>query len=82
LKLLSLKQLKQLKPNLKESEVDYQGVLQDTVAPQAPIVVHHHQVAADQVEATGSHTAIEKQRRLSFKQTCEPDANKCLQHPI
>ena len=40
--------------------MDSQEVLQDTVAPQAPIVVHHHQVAADQVEAAGSHTAIEK----------------------
>ena len=79
---MSLKQPKQLKPNLRESEVDSQEVLQDTVAPQAPIVVHHPQVAADQVEAAGSHTAIEKQRKLSFKQTCEPDANKCLQHPI
>ena len=79
---MSLKQLKQQKPNLKEAEVDSQEVLQDTVAPQAPIVVHHHQVAAGQVEAAGSHTAIEKQRKLSFKQTCEPDANKCLQHPI
>ena len=79
---MSQKQLKQLKPNHRESEVDFQEVLQDTVAPQAPIVVHHHQVAADQVEAAGSHTAIEKQRKLNFKQTCEPDANKCLQHPI
>ena len=79
---MSLKLLKQQKPNLRELEVDSQEVLQDTVAPQAPIVVHHHQVAAGQAEAAGSHTAIEKQRKLSFKQTCEPDANKCLQHPI
>ena len=62
--------------------MDSQEVLQDTVAPQAPIVVHHPRVAADQVEAAGSHTAIEKRRKLSFKQTCEPVANKCLQHPI
>ena len=79
---MSLKQLRQLKLNPGESEVDSQEVHQDTVAPQAPIVVHHHQVAADQVEAAGSHTVIEKQRKLSFKLTCEPDANKCLQHPI
>ena len=77
-----LKQLKQLKPNLKESEVDSLVVPQDTVAPQAPIVVHHPRVAADQVEAAGSHTVIEKKRKLIFLQTCELDANKCLQHPI